>query len=29
VGQHNADVYGEWLGLSGDEIVKLQKDGVI
>lgn len=29
VGQHNADVYGGWLGLSRDEIAELEKSGVI
>jgi crotonobetainyl-CoA:carnitine CoA-transferase CaiB-like acyl-CoA transferase len=29
VGQHNAEVYGDWLGLSAEEIDALRKDGVI
>lgn len=29
VGQHNGDVYGEWLGLSAEEIEGLTRDGVI
>lgn len=29
VGQHNGDVYGEWLGLSAEEIEQLRQDGVI
>ncbi|MFM9845895.1 MAG: CaiB/BaiF CoA transferase family protein [Hyphomicrobiaceae bacterium] len=29
VGQHNGDVYGEWLGLSVEEIEALGRDGVI
>jgi CoA:oxalate CoA-transferase len=29
VGQHNGDVYGEWLGLSAEEIEGLKRDGVI
>lgn len=29
VGQHNGDVYGEWLGLSAEEIEALGQDGVI
>ena len=29
VGQHNAEVYGGWLGLPADEIVALKQQGVI
>ena len=29
VGQHNTEIYGDWLGLSSDEIVVLQQQGVI
>ncbi len=29
VGQHNGDVYGEWLGLAAAEIEGLKRDGVI
>jgi CoA:oxalate CoA-transferase len=29
VGQHNAEVYGGWLGLPADEIVALKRQGVI
>ena len=29
VGQHNADVYGGWLGLAADEIAALKADAVI
>jgi CoA:oxalate CoA-transferase len=29
VGQHNGDVYGEWLGLPAEEIEGLKRDGVI
>lgn len=29
LGQHNQDVYGDWLGLSASEISRLQQDGVI
>jgi crotonobetainyl-CoA:carnitine CoA-transferase CaiB-like acyl-CoA transferase len=29
IGQHNDEVYGEWLGLKDDEIEKLRDDGVI
>ena len=29
VGQHNGDVYGEWLGLSAEEVEVLKRDGVI
>jgi crotonobetainyl-CoA:carnitine CoA-transferase CaiB-like acyl-CoA transferase len=29
VGQHNDEIYGDWLGLSADERESLRKDGVI
>ena len=29
LGQHNQDVYGDWLGLGAEEVVALQRDGVI
>jgi len=29
IGQHNAAVYGDWLGLGADEIAALEADGVI
>jgi crotonobetainyl-CoA:carnitine CoA-transferase CaiB-like acyl-CoA transferase len=29
LGAHNEDVYGDLLGLSGDEIAALRRDGVI
>jgi len=29
IGQHNAEIYGNWLGLSAAEIVELQEAGVI
>jgi crotonobetainyl-CoA:carnitine CoA-transferase CaiB-like acyl-CoA transferase len=29
IGQHNAEVYGGWLGLPSDEIVALHEQGVI
>ena len=27
--QHNAEIYGDWLGLSADDIGGLERDGVI
>jgi crotonobetainyl-CoA:carnitine CoA-transferase CaiB-like acyl-CoA transferase len=27
--QHNSEVYGDWLGLSADEIAALEREGVI
>jgi crotonobetainyl-CoA:carnitine CoA-transferase CaiB-like acyl-CoA transferase len=29
IGEHNAEVYGEWLGLSAEEIAGLKERGVI
>ena len=29
IGQHNDEVYGDWLGLSGEELAALKDDGVI
>jgi crotonobetainyl-CoA:carnitine CoA-transferase CaiB-like acyl-CoA transferase len=29
VGQHNVEIYGDWLGLPSDEIVSLKQQGVI
>ena len=29
LGQHNAEIYGDWLGLSSDEITELKESDVI
>jgi len=29
LGQHNLEIYGEWLGLGSDEVAALQRDGAI
>jgi CoA:oxalate CoA-transferase len=29
LGEHNADIYGEWLGLGASELAKLARDGAI
>jgi CoA:oxalate CoA-transferase len=29
LGQHNSEVYGDWLGLGADGVAALQRDGVI
>jgi crotonobetainyl-CoA:carnitine CoA-transferase CaiB-like acyl-CoA transferase len=29
LGQHHRQIYGDWLGLSADEIGALEEDGII
>ena len=29
LGQHNREVYGEWLGLTAEELAKLEADGIL
>jgi len=29
IGQHNEEIYGDWLGLSADEVAALREDGII
>ena len=29
MGQHNGDIYGEWLGLGAERVAELEADGVI
>jgi len=29
LGQHNAQVFGEWLGISAADVETLQKEGVV